>query len=169
MSSIILVVQLGSGHIHWSRSLTQCALLEWECWWERSPQGYGLGFFGSICSLNISNLFLNAAFCSFFFFFFNCFQREASQIHSSRGFLLCGSTTHSSYYPPSPLPLLTPHPLPQIPPKHLGLAHSRSWFGFPSRSLSAALVANHTLAKQRAPPSLRAVVNPGKNNKIPQK
>lgn len=65
MSSVILVVQLGSGHIHWSRSLTQCALLEWECWWERSPQGHGLGFSGSICSLNIAN-FLNAAFCSLF-------------------------------------------------------------------------------------------------------
>lgn len=77
-------------------------------------------------------------------------------------FLICGSTTHSSYYPPLALPLPTLHSLPQIPPKHLGLAHSWSQFGFPSRSLSAALVANHTLARQWASPTLFALVNPGK-------
>lgn len=59
------MVRLGSGCIYWSRSLTQRALLEQECWWERNPQGHGFGFFWSICFLNISN-FLNAGFCSLF-------------------------------------------------------------------------------------------------------
>lgn len=116
MSSIILVVHLGSGHIHWSRSLTQCALLEWQCRWDGSPQGHGLGFFGSICSLNISNLFLNAAFCSLFstvskgrhpksipqgfFFFFFCVEVP----HTALITLL-----HLS---PSPLLILFPGSLP---------------------------------------------------------
>lgn len=145
------MVRLGSGCIHWSRSLTQRALLEQECWWERNPQGHGFGFFWSICFLNISN-FLNAGFCSlfstvskgrnlksipqdFFFFFFSTWKYHTQ--------LLLPSFTS----PPV-------HPLPRIPPKHLGLAPSWSQFGFPSRTLSAALVANHTLAKQWASPTL---------------
>lgn len=108
-----------------------------------------------------------------FFFFSKCFQRKESQTHSSRCFSLRGSTTHSSYYPPLPLPLPTLHPLSCIPPKHLGLAFSWSQFGFPSRSLSTALVANHRLARQWASPtplfSLLAAVNPGGEKKKSEK
>lgn len=160
------MVRLGSGCIHWSRSLTQSAFLEWEYWWERNPRGLFFFFFSPICFvlflfLNISNLFLNAVFC------FSTISkgRNPKPVFKMFFFFLCGSTTHSSYYPPLPLPLPMLHPLSQIPPKHLGLACSWSQFGFPSRTLSAALIADHRLARQWASPallcSLLAIVNPG--------
>lgn len=81
------MVRLGSGCIHWSRSLTQSAFLEWEYWWERNPQGHVFFFFSYLFCfglfLNISNLFLNAMFCSFF----QLFPKEGIPNPSSRCFV----------------------------------------------------------------------------------
>lgn len=127
------------------------------------------GFFGSICSLNISNLFLNAAFCSLLFFIFSTLSkgRHPKPIPQELVFFfLCVEVPHTALIT---LPCLSPSPLSILFPG--SLPNTWAWL-IPEASLvflqgafPAAPVANHTLAKQRAPPSPCAVVDPGKNNK----
>lgn len=103
-------------------------------------------------------------------FFFNCFQREASQIHSSGVFFfffLCGSTTHSSYYPPLPLPIPSPHPLPS---QTLGLGSfpNPAWFSLKEPSRSSCCKPHISKATSSSKP-LGCCESRKKNNKIPQR